>query len=108
MSKNVLDGSPKQHYKIQFAQVAALAHRTRIAYVAPKVLEAATCILMHHVSTGQQIFTDSLYTRCQEFHSIKNDWKLLVGGFSSGGLTVYSAPSMVTKYSGVAVCRRVS
>jgi hypothetical protein len=107
MSRDVLDGSRKQNYKTQYAQVATLAQSTGIAYVVPKVLEAATCVLMHHVSTGQKIFTDSphTYTRCQEFYSVKNEHKLVVGGFSSGGLCVihdfYDAEN-----DGVGVCRK--
>jgi hypothetical protein len=107
MSKDVIDGSRKQNYKTQFAQVAALAQSTGIAHVVPKVLEAATCILLHHVSTGQKIFTDSpyTYTCCQEFYSVKNEWKLVVGGFSSGGLGV-SFGNFGTESRGVGVCRK--
>ena len=89
-SRDVLEGSRKKDYKTQFTQVAKLAQKTTIAYTIPKVLEAATCILMHHVSAGQKLYSDSpwTYTRCQEFYNQQNGWKLVVGGFTPDGLCV--------------------
>jgi hypothetical protein len=107
MSRGIIDGSRDQKYKTQFAQIATLAKDSGVAYVVPKVLEAATCILMHHVSTGQKIFTASseTYTRCQEFYSEKHERKLVVGGFSSGGLDIrYDYYGHETH--GVGVCRQ--
>jgi hypothetical protein len=59
---------------------------------------------MHHVSTGKKLYSDSplTYTRCQEFYNKKNEWKLIVGGFASGGLGVYD----VDEYCGVGAGRK--
>ena len=79
MSQDVLEGSRNQTYKTQFDQVATLAKKTGIPYAAPKVLEAATCILMHHVSTGQKLYTDrpvDVHTLSRVPHSKK---KLEIG-----------------------------
>ncbi len=109
MSRDVLEGSRNKSYQTQFDQVDSLAQKTDVPYAAPKVLEAATCILMHHISTGQKLYTDSpwMYTRCQEFHTQKKDWKLLVGGFGAGGLAVSDASGWgVSDFVGVSVCRK--
>jgi hypothetical protein len=90
MSQDILAGSRNENYETQFEQVATLAKETGIPYNIPTVLEAATCVFMHHVSTGKKLYSDSplTYTRCQEFYNKKNEWKLIVGGFASGGLYV--------------------
>ncbi len=110
MSRDVLEVSRYQSYQTQFDQVDSLAQKTDVPYVAPKVLEAATCILMHHISTGQKLYTDSpwMYTRCQESYSQKKDSKLVVGGFGSGGLVVYDdfVWDDFVNY-GLAVCRKL-
>ena len=63
-----MEGSRSQTYAKQKQLVADLAQKTQIPYALPKVLEAATCMLMTHVSTGQRLYNDSpwTYTRCQE------------------------------------------
>jgi hypothetical protein len=108
MSRDVLEGSRNQGFQTQFAQVKALAESSSMAYDAPKVLEAATCILMHHVSTGQKLFADRpyTYTRCQEFY--KDGWKLIVGGFTHVGLFI-SIDGHVSDVLalGIAACRKL-
>jgi hypothetical protein len=92
MSQDILEGSRSKNYKTQFEQVAIFAKKTGIAYNVPTVLEAATCVFMHHVSNGKKLYGDKpwTYTRCQEFYDKKKEWKLVVGGFASGGLVVYN------------------
>jgi len=111
MSRDVLEGSRKQTYQTQLDQVASFAKETGIPYAVPKVLEAATTILMHHVSTEQKLYSDSpwTYTRCQEFYQQKDNWKLVVGGFGSGGLGVdYHWGGAAGVILGVSVCRKFS
>ena len=62
-----------------------LARRSNQAYEVPKILEAATCILMEHVVTGQRLYNDSPWTfiRCQE--NI-DSLQLAAGGFADAGL----------------------
>jgi hypothetical protein len=88
MTRDVLEGSRRQNYATQKSQVATLAQKTGISYVVPKLLEATTAILMHHVTTGQKIYSNSpdTYTRCQE--KWNKDFQTVVGGFSSAGLAV--------------------
>jgi tetratricopeptide (TPR) repeat protein len=88
MTRDVLEGSRSQNYATQQSQVTTLAQKTGISYVVPKLLETTTAILMHHVTTGQKIYSDSPYTwtRCQE--KWNKDWQVVVGGFSSAGLDV--------------------
>jgi hypothetical protein len=91
MSQDVLEGSLYKDYKTQFKQVATLAKKTGIPYNVPTVLEAATCIFMHHVSIGKKLYGDNpwTYTRCQEFCNENEGWQLCVGGFGGGGLSAY-------------------
>ncbi len=105
ISRDVLEGSRNQIYQTQFDHVDSLAQKTDVPYAVPKVLEAATCILMHYVSTGQKLYTDSpwTYTRCQD--TKKKDWKLVVGGFGSGGLAVSSHWDAID-FIGVSVSRK--
>ena len=89
MTRDVLDGSRNQRYEDQRKLVADHANRTGLAYEVPGILEAAVVMLLHHVRSGERLYSNSpnTYTRCQE--SVRNR-QLVVGGFSSGGLFVRS------------------
>ena len=84
MTRGVLPGSRSESYQDQ----CALVERHQ-GYTVPGALEAAVMMLLHHVRSGERLYSDSpyTYTRCREelpgFH-------LVVGGFSSGGLCVSS------------------
>ncbi len=108
MSRDVLEGSCNQTYRTQFDQITRLTEKTNVPYAVPKVLEAATSILMYHVSTEQKLYTDSpwTYTRCQEFHTQKMGLKLVVGGFGSGGLGIGNGWGDGDDI-GVSVCRKL-
>ena len=84
MTRDVLDGSRNQRYKDQCALVSR--HQ---GYTVPGVLEAAVVVLLHHVRSGERLYSDNPYTftRCQEK---VQEYQLVVGGFSSGGLSVSS------------------
>ena len=81
MTKDVVPNSRNKTY----AEQQALIKRP---YVAPGGLEIATGILMHHVQTGERLYSDSLYnyTRCQE--KLSNGCRVVVGSFGSSGLHV--------------------
>jgi hypothetical protein len=111
MSRDILEGSLKGNPEAHGDRVVKLAKETKIPYAFPKVLEAATSILMHHVRTGEKLY-QKYSTRCQEnYMSAKEKdmcWVLTVGCFASDGLKV--APPPVRAYDagfdllGVSVC----
>jgi len=80
MTRDVLPGSRNKSYKDQQALVAK-----NTGYAVPKLLEAATCVLMEHVKTGKYLYGRDpfTYTRCQEQVA---GYQGLVGGFAAGGL----------------------
>jgi hypothetical protein len=90
MPRSVLDDSLDEDAAAHSARVDALAKSTGISYTTPKVIEVATCLLMHYVSTGERLLTDNppRFTRCQEFHNKRFWWSIIVGGFDLGGLRV--------------------
>ena len=87
MTKDVLPGSRWKSYEGQCALVANHANRTGLAYEVPGALEAAVVVLLHHVRSGEFLYGRDpwRYTRCRE--SV-NNFRVFVGGFSSGGLLV--------------------
>jgi NLR family CARD domain-containing protein 3 len=103
MTRDVLPGSRGKTYGAQKALVAAHVH-----YDMPYALEAATAILLHHARTGERLYTNApwTYTRCQE-KVLGNEYPVVVGGFSSGGLDVYSYGSIDhSSYDGVSCLRK--
>ena len=103
MTRDVLSGSRNKSYENQCALVAAHADRMDLAYEIPGALEAAVVMLLHHVRSGERLYSyaPATYTCCRE--SVSNR-QLVVGGFSSGGLGVFS--SYVSDYFGVAGLRK--
>ena len=93
MTRDVLSGSRDKSYQYQCALVADHANRTGLGYKVPGALEAAVVALLHHVRSGERLYSDNpfTYTRCQEKvqsqEKVQN-FQLVVGGFSSGGLSV--------------------
>jgi hypothetical protein len=88
MSRIPIQGSRTQNYPTQQRLITALTETTGISYQVPKLLEAATCLLMHYVSTGQRLYNDNpwTFTRCQEIYDA--DWPLVIGGFNTEGLSI--------------------
>ncbi len=86
--KDVIPGSRNKNYTDQQTLISALAKQTGIVYVVPNVLDKATCIFMHYISSGERLFNDEPwnFTRCQE----KACYQVVVGGFSLDGLAVDS------------------
>jgi NLR family CARD domain-containing protein 3 len=106
MTRDVLPGSRSKTYNAQKALVAAHASRLLLPYEMPDALSAATAILVHHARTGERLHADDpwTYTRCEEKVD-KNDYPVVVGGFSSGGLFVFYVSS-VYDYCGVSCLRK--
>ena len=90
MTKDVLPESRSKRYQDQCGLVANHANRTGLPYEAPGALEAAVVMLLHHVRSGERLYSDSprTYTRCRD--KDKDGDPVVVGGFSSGGLDVFS------------------
>jgi hypothetical protein len=106
MTRDVLPDSRNKTYDAQKALVASHADRLRRPYEMPHALEAATAILMHHVRSGERLYADDpwTYTRCQE-KVCNNNWPVVVGGFSPGGLFV-SIHYFVYDFHGVSCLRK--
>jgi len=81
ITKNVLPNSRSKTYAEQQALIKG-------PYAVPGALEIATGILMHHVQTGERLYSDSpdTYTRCQE--KLSSGYRVVVGSFGSSGLGV--------------------
>lgn len=80
MTRKILEGSSGKEYEAQIAQIQGLTQKTGTLYGPPRIIEAATCILIHHVATGQRFYRDSMWTRCEEFYDQQRKWTLAVVG----------------------------
>jgi hypothetical protein len=106
-TRDVLPDSRDKTYDAQKTVVAAHASRLGLPYVMPHTLAAATAILLHHARTGERLYTDApwTYTRCEEKVD-KNDYPVVVGGFSSSGLIVHRDGIYVYDSRGVSCLRK--
>jgi 50S ribosome-binding GTPase len=110
MTRDVLPKSRSKTYDAQKALVAAHASKLGLPYEMPPALAAATAILLHHAREGERLFGDDpcTFTRCQE-KVANNQYPVVVGGFSSGGLVVdYHFSHSLVHYShdGVSCLRK--
>ena len=109
MTKDVLPGSRYKTYEDQRKLVADHANHTGLSYEVPGALEAAVVMLLHHVRSGERLYSDNpyTYTRCRESVVVDdNDYPVVVGGFSSGGLSVsYNSDDNYNDY-GVSALRK--
>ena len=103
MTKDVLPWSRSKSYQDQCALVADHANRTGLAYEVPGALEAAVVMLLHHVRSGERLYSDRTWTRCRD--KDKYGDPVVVGGFASGGLSV-SDNSFVHYFNGVSALRK--
>ena len=108
MTRDVIPGSRSKTYDDQKRLVASHAQRSGIPYALPLALDAATALLMHHVETGERLYSNKplTYTRCQE-NVNQNQWSAAIGGFSSVGLDVYYDSYIVYDFSGVGGFRKL-
>ena len=101
MTRDVLEGSRN----IGFAEQQKLvAEHGEQAYVIPKVLEAAVCILAEYAASGRRIFGDHprTYTRCDE---MADGYRRAVGDFSPKSLRI-AANHSHDENIGIAALRR--
>ena len=84
--------------------------KTGLPYELPHELDAAACILMNYVKTGERLYNDDPWTYTYSKDVDKYGDPLAVGGFSSSGLHIYDGigsgrgcPS--STYDGVAMVR---
>ena len=105
MTRDVLPESRNKRYQAQCALVANHANRTGLGYEVPGALEAAVVMLLHHVRSGERLYSDSpwTWTRCRNKDTDGDP--VLVGGFSSGGLLV-SGHFDVSHSRGVSALRK--
>lgn len=74
------------------ASIANCSQKAQVEYVLPKVLEVSMGIFMKYVSTGEDLYKDHPWTRCEEIipYKIRSDSEetvacsLSVGGFEIG------------------------
>jgi len=85
MTRDILEGTRYKDYKDQC--VILNKQRKEKPYEAPRLLDAATAILMEHVGTGQRLFNREpvTYTRCQEQ---TEGCQTAVGDFGAPGLSI--------------------
>ena len=108
MMRDILPDSRYKTYDAQKALVAAYASKLGLPYEMPHALEAAAAILLHHAREGERLFGNDpwTYTRCQEKVD-NNQYPVVVGGFSSGGLNVnYYDSNVHSSYNGVSCLRK--
>ena len=106
MTKDVLPESRAKSYEDQRKLVADHAKRTGLGYKVPGALEAAVVMLLHHVRSGERLYSTSplTYTRCRD--KDKDGDPVFVGGFSSGGLRVIYNNYDHSDFRGVAGLRK--
>lgn len=107
MTRNVLADSRNKAYAEQKKMIACYM---RQGYALPTALEAATAILLHHVCTGERLFSydPCTYTRCKDLISFLDcTYPAVVGGFSEKGLVVHGDfIASSSSFRGVACCRK--
>ncbi|MEM7383120.1 MAG: HEAT repeat domain-containing protein, partial [Bacteroidota bacterium] len=88
MTRDVLPGSRWKSYGEQCELVADHANRTGLSYELPGALEAAVVVLLHHVRSGEHLYSDNPFTYTRSRDKNKDGDPVVVGGFSSAGLAV--------------------
>jgi hypothetical protein len=85
LTRDVIEGSRSKPYSEQQALI-----QVNPFYEVPTILDATVCIFMEYVRTSTRLYAYNpwTYTRCQEKYNAR--WQLVVGGFTTAGLIVYS------------------
>jgi hypothetical protein len=106
MTRDVIPGSRNKKFD-EHKRIASQNEH----YEMPCLLEAAASILLGHVRTGAHFYSDNpyTYTRCQERVTSSPSHPLIVGGFSSAGLSVdyNSLYDTELEHNGVGTLRRL-
>ena len=87
MTRDVIPGSRYKTYQVCCNMLFEHSKKTGIPYEPPHGLEAATCILMHYVKTGDRLYKDNPWTYTYSQY-VDKDGVLVVGGFGSSGLNI--------------------
>ena len=129
MTRHILPNSRSKSWNDQRLLVAEQAQRARVAYVMPRAIEAATCILTHFVQHGERMYGEEeglygrgepmqgaveqasqaslwTYIRCEEKVD-NNQFAVVVGGFSSIGLLIGLNHYPPNNHTGVSAVVRV-
>lgn len=108
MTKDIIEGSRSKLYSDQQDLVAKFAEQTGIHYEVPNLRDAAICLSIHHVISGEFLFKNSdpaTYTICQE-EEIVHDAHVKIGNFCNEGLDIaYAHWYLDTQDCGVAAVR---
>ena len=103
MTKDVIPNSRSKTYN---QQKELVKQHEGTGYTLPGVLEAAVCILMEHVVSGNSLFSRQpcAYTRCSEI--VLGQYPVVVGGFGSVGLVVSFSYGFDVDFYGAACALR--
>lgn len=113
MTRDVVPGSVGMDYVDQCAFMETQQARIGVRYDIPTTFEAALCILLQHVETGERLFARDdarrawTMTRCSDEVSAQM-WAVAVGGFEPKGLLLYRSPDFLFDryFAGTAGVRR--
>ena len=88
ITKGMLPGSCKKSYQEQCALVQGYESRTGLAYKVPTALEATVVMALHHVSSGEHLYSDhpNMCTRCWDKNHNDTDYHLAVESAPFGGI----------------------
>lgn len=105
MTKDVIQGSRGKSYSDQQALIIKYSQQTKIFYEVPTILEAAACIFMEYVRTGNRLYSVNpyTYTRCQEKD---DDFQLAIGNFSPDGPSLYPLRNN-SEHTGIGCLRKL-
>lgn len=114
MTTDIVPDSTDKDYRDQVRFMEAFANRLDLPYAIPSTIEAALCVFLHHVETGERIFARNdpqkswTFTRCSDEVSAEQ-WAVAVGGFESRGLMLYRSPDYLfdRHFAGLAAVRRL-
>ena len=101
MTRDVLPGSRRKSYAAQCALVEGYSKRTGLAYEVPGALEAAVVMLLHHVRSGEYLYSESPTTRTRCWDKTTKGYPVVVGDFSSGGLSISEDILSIVSYSNI-------
>lgn len=87
MTKDILPNSRNKDYEYQRNLIREIAIRSGISYEVPCLLDAATCIFIKYIISGQYLFSKKppTYTVCQE-KAESYTAQIIIGGFNYMGL----------------------
>ncbi len=107
ITRDILPDSRNKNYMEQCKLVETYTTRTELGYELPGVLEVSVAILLHHVRSGERLYSDNprTFTCCRDKTS--NGYPLLVGGVSSEGLRVLHGSHVRNNFNGVAALRKI-